>query len=322
MPATERQNSGRRIGALAAAVVVAAALLSFGGTARAGDHPPPPAGQLVIESVTDQATDLQGAVQDEPFDVVVTVVDSYGNPHPVLTSATVRLVDVVGDGELGGTLTAVIPAGSATTTISGATYSPAQNGVQLRVEAVYGDRLTPSDPFTIDVVVSAVSAQGTPGVPLNLTDPDCVAPTPDIATCGFLTLRNGAKGLVTMSIGLCDDIEGAECRESAGVEGLLVTALADLKDDKGNPLYSKERPAKLVVACDKTLCGHGGVTSFPVLVDLFNTGDYVLAPKCPKKGRLGAGQDVCWDTRSSHRDRAGDLYSVILFAIDIRARHP
>ena len=54
--------------------------------------------------------------------------------------------------------------------------------------------------------------------------------------------------------------------------------LADLKDD-GDPLYTKDRPAQLVVACDKTLCGQGGVTSFPVLVDLFNTGDFELAPE-------------------------------------------
>jgi hypothetical protein len=302
---------------------LAAALLTFGGTARAdGDHHHHPSpGQLVIESVTDRATGVPGAVQGEPFDVVVTVRDSHDNPRPVTRKTTVKLVEVVGDGELGGRRTAVIPAGSATTTISGATYSLAQNGVQLRVKAVYGERLAPSDPFTIDVVVSAVSALATPGVPLNLTDPDCLAPTPDIATCGFLKLGNGATGLVTMSIGLCEGIEGADCRDADGVEGLLVTALADLKD-AGEPLYTKDRPAQLVVACDKTLCGHGGVTSFPVLVDLFNTGDFELAPECPKKGTLGADQQVCWDTRSSHRDRAGDLHSVILFAIDIRASHP
>jgi hypothetical protein len=322
MTATQSWCAGRRIGAIAAAVVLAAALLTIGGTARAdGDHHHPPAGKLVIESVTDQATGVLGAVQGEPFDVVVTVRDSQGNPRPVSRATVVILVEVVGDGQLGGVGFAVIPAGSATATISAATYSLAQNGVELRAKAVLGERLAPSDPFPIDVVVSAVSALATPGVPLNLIDPACLAPTPGIATCGFLKLGNGASGLVTMSIGLCEGIEGAECRESGKVEGLLVTALADLKDD-GDPLYTKDRPAQLVVACDKTLCGHGGVTSFPVLVDLFNTGDFELAPECPKKGRLGIDQDVCWDTRSSHRDRAGDLHSVILFAIDIRASHP
>jgi hypothetical protein len=35
---------------------------------------------------------------------------------------------------------------------------------------------------------------------------------------------------------------------------LVVTAIGSLRDSDGDPLYSRKHPAKIILACDKTLC--------------------------------------------------------------------
>jgi hypothetical protein len=101
---------------------------------------------------------------------------------------------------------------------------------------------------------------------------------------------------------------------------LVVTAIANLKDAKGDPLYSKYHPATVVLECDKTLCRNtaNGVPKFPVIYTLRNTGKLdKVAPPCPKKGVLGNGQEACVDYRQSHRHH-GDLYLFFHFVQDAR----
>ena len=123
-----------------------------------------------------------------------------------------------------------------------------------------------------------------------------------------------------MSVGSCDSI--LTCRTQSGTTARLVTAEVSLKDANGVPLYTATAPATFVLACDKVLCGQGGVGSFPIVIDLTNTGAFTQVPDCPSKGRLGAGQTACRDAVQSTRDNAGDLYSVILFTYDIRGSYP
>ena len=77
-----------------------------------------------------------------------------------------------------------------------------------------------------------------------------------------------------------------------------------------------------ILACDKVLCGQGGVGQVPIVIDLTNTGDFLRVSACPSKGVVGENQDVCLDAVQSTRDNAGDLYSVILFTYDIRGSYP
>ena len=152
---------------------------------------------------------------------------------------------------------------------------------------------------------------------MTLTDSNCAAPTAGVPTCGQFLLPNGASGHVTLSVGSCDGL-GA-CRTGA----LVVTAIANLKDAEGNPLYTNNSPT-LVVACDKALCREtaNGVPSIPLIYTLDNDGPLTQqALPCPAKGVLGEGQEACVDYVSSSRSQ-GDLYLHLLYKVDARASFP
>ena len=279
----------------------------------------PVKGSLAVISVADQGTGLVGAVAGRPFNVVVEARDPLGAPLVPSQNTTVRLRVVTGSGTLAGVIEGTIPKTSSRGTISGAVYAPFGNNVTLGVDVVSGTALSGASK-TVNVAATAVRAQASPRSSLNVTDPGCPAPTPTSPVCGFLQLPNGGNGTVLMSVGSCDTI--LSCRTKAGTTARLVTAEVSLKDENGLPLYTPTAPATFVLACDKSICGQGGVSSFPVAIDLTNTGAFAQVPDCPSKGVLGAGQSACRDAVQSTRDNAGDLYSVILFTYDIRGSYP
>lgn len=306
----------RRSVPLMGAAVITAALAVTATSAPAGATGVQ--GFLTVVAITDTGSGLAAPVQDRPFDVVVEVRDAKGKPTTVSKATRIVLEEVAGPGELGGSTTAVIPHNGSGATISGATYTQYANRVKFRVRAESGVALA-ADKVTVDVALTAVGRDADPRVPFELSDPFCAAPTPDVPTCGFLLLPNGARGNVTLSLGSCDGL--GECRTAGSTTALVAMAVADLKDRMGDPLYDRKDPATLVVACDKVLCGGKGVPKIPLLVDLTNVGQLEPAPPCPKKGVLGEHQRACVDFVQSHRHR-GDLYSYLLFALDVRASHP
>jgi hypothetical protein len=285
---------------------------------KGGDRDEPDALQIVL--IKDRDSGLLWPVQDRKFDVVVQVVDDDNKPTEVDEPTKIKLTEVSGPGVLGGNTTAVIQKDFSSTVISGATYSQFANGVVLRVKVVYGEHLD-SDKITVEVALTAVGADAKPGKPLKLKDPDCAAPTAKVPTCGFLLLKNGADGHVTLSVGSCDGLADKfdGCRERAHTEGLVVTAIASLRDSDGDPLYSRKHPAKAILACDEALCPKTkDVTKFKVFFTLNNTGPLKkVAPPCPKKGVIGKDQKVCVDYEQSKR-RDGDLYLPLLFKGDLR----
>jgi hypothetical protein len=291
--------------------------------------------RLRIVLITDRDSGLLWPVQDRKFDVVVQAVDDDGQPIKVSEPTKIKLKEVSGPGQLGGNTTAVIQADFSSTIIKGATYSQFANGVVLKVKVVYGEDLAP-DKITIEVALTAVGADAKPDKPLKLKDPDCAAPTSEVPNCGILLLKNGADGHVTLSVGSCDglvkvDDRLRECRERDDVEALVITAIGSLKDSDGDPLYSKKHPAKLILACDKVLCGKAGhktygkfqykkhrVPKIKVIYTLNNTGPLTkVAPPCAKKGVIGKDQEACVDYARSFR-RDGDLFLPFLFASDAR----
>jgi hypothetical protein len=281
----------------------------------------PVRGSLDITSVVDTASGLGGPVQNRPFNVTVRVLDLAGAPTTVSQATTVVLEEVSGPGILGGKTTAVIPRNGSGATISGATYSQFANGVVLQVRATSGVSLA-NDEVTVDVAYSAVGTTASAGQSKTLNDPNCGAPTAAVPTCGQLLLPNGASGHVTMAVGSCAGL-GA-CRAGGTTSALVVTAIANLKDAAGQPLYTKQAPATLVVACDKDLCREtaNGVPAITLIYTLDNTGDLdQTAPPCPAKGVVGPDQTVCVDYVQSSRSQ-GDLYLYLLFAIDLRASFP
>ena len=90
-----------------------------------------------------------------PFTVIVRSVDGSGAPKPVTTATTVTLSRNSGTGVLGGTLSAVIPAGGTAVTFSNVTYGTAEAGVSLRAVASSGDALTTVTGGTFSVATGA-----------------------------------------------------------------------------------------------------------------------------------------------------------------------
>jgi hypothetical protein len=328
---TPKQSLFPRCLAILSAALLAAALVMLGtwlpagatGThGQGGDHHDADALQIVL--IRDRGSGLLWPVQDRRFDVVVQVVDDDGEPAEVSKATKIELTEVSGPGQLGGNTTAVIQKDSSSTVIEGATYSQYANGVVLAVKVVYGDKLA-EDTITVEVALTAVGANATPGKPLKLKDPHCADPTAKVSTCGFLFLKNGADGHVTLSVGSCDGLANrfGGCREVGNTKALVVTAIASLKDSHGKALYSKKHPAKIILACDKVLCPkidhkHHKIK---VIYTLNNTGPLnKVAPPCPKKGVLGKDQKVCVDYKNSKR-RDGDLFSPVLFNVDMRVSH-
>jgi hypothetical protein len=276
-------------------------------------------GSLDVLSVNDSGTGLAGAVAGRPFDIVIAARDPLGAPLAVSTDTRVRVDVVTGSGTLGGTQQGTIARRTTQGTISGATYSTFGNKVQLRVSVLSGVALSPAT-VMVNVASTAVRAVATPGSALSVTDPGCAAPTSTSPVCGYLQLPKGGNGVVLMSVGSCDTI--LTCRTVSGTAARLVTADVSLKDANGDPLYTQGSPATFILACDKVLCGNGGVTQFPVAIDLTNTGAFNVLDPCPAKGVLGTGQTACLDTVQSKRDIAGDLISYVLFTHDIRGSYP
>jgi hypothetical protein len=276
-------------------------------------------GSLAVISVNDAGTGLAGAVAARPMTVVVEARDLDGLPMVVNRDTGVRLGSTGGPGTLSGVVTGTIAKNTSRATITGALYSVFANGVTLTATATSGITLDPTS-VTVNVAHSAVNVQANPHQALDVTDPGCPGPTPDMPVCGFLLLDNGGNGAVLMSVGSCDQI--LACRTSGGSTAELVTASVNLKDANGNPLYTRADPATLILACDKSLCGNGGVGKFPVTVDLTDTGAFTTLADCPAKGVLGADQDACVDPVQSTKDNAGDVYTYILFVHDIRGSYP
>ena len=305
---------------LAGALAVLSTWVPVGATGAPGegkdrDH----AQALQIVLIEDRGSGLPWPVQGRRFNVVVQAVDDDGQPTEVDEPTKIKLIEVSGPGRLGGNTTAVIQKDFSSTTIKRATYSQYANGVVLAVKVVYGEDLT-RDEITVEVALTAVGADAKPGKPLKLKDPNCAAPTSKVPTCGILVLNNGADGRVTLSVGSCDGLVKVDdlrnCRKVGNTEALVVTAIASLKDSKGKPLYSRKDPAKVILACDKVLCGK--TDRIKVLYTLRNTGPLKkVAPPCREKGVLGKGQEACVDYKNSKR-RDGDLYLPLLYKVDVR----
>jgi hypothetical protein len=323
---TPKQSFFRRCLAVLSAALLAAALVMVGtwlpagatGThGQGGDRHDVDTLRIVL--ITDQNSGLQYPVQDRKFDVVVQAVDDDGKPIKVSKATGIELKAVSGPGVLGGNTTAVIQKGFSSTTITGATYSQFANGVVLEVKVRYGEDLAPGK-ITVEVALTAVGADATPGKALKLKDSDCV-PTAMVPNCGILLLKKGADGHVTLSVGSCDGLANRfdGCREAGGTEGLVVTFIASLKDSDGDSLYSRKHPAKVILACDKARCPKtDDVTKFKVIYTLNNTGPLKkVAPPCLKKGVIGKDQEACVDYKRSFR-RDGDLYLPFLFNVDGR----
>jgi hypothetical protein len=273
---------------------------------------PASADRLLIDSVTDTLGGGQ-PVQGRSITVQLHSEDGFGNLAPVTSDTLVTLT--TNKQALGGTTSGTILAGHSGLTIIGATYPAFENQVTfiaLASQFVSGSRL-------VDVQSSGVFQAVTPGVAATLQLPDCIDATPAVPTCSTFLLPKGASGTAYLTQGECNPYQPCRVSSTTGVSALLVSAKANFKNALGQPLYSRTQPATVIIRCDKTLCGGSGIKSFPLYVDITDSGPFVSAPPCQCKGQIPTtGPAFCIDNVQSKRDQAGDLVQYLLVAADPR----
>jgi hypothetical protein len=192
---------------------------------------------------------------NDAFNVTVHVVDAAGDTTtvPAGRSVSVTLSRAQGTGNLGGTTTGAISAGQSSTTITGVTYSVAQQGVVIHASGTLSPSttLTADDSNPFEVFEEVTKALLSPGQAAQLdTSGDANACDTDTQNlvCVTVFLANGASTtqFVTLQEGTCP--AGQICLGSA-----LAGLIGDFKDAFGNPLYSATAPVRLVIEYDKSI---------------------------------------------------------------------
>ena len=320
-----RTLSGRRAMALLVAVAATAALANVAPTAGASPAQGPT--HVAVTGVVSTVTTPAGALgapaaliqAGEAFSVGVELRDAAGNAQPVSTKKDTVVRVEVAEGAaalVGGDTTVTIPGGESAAVFEDLVLAPAANHVVLAITVVDGTKaalaLTPAATSPLDVVLtSSTTVVPDRGRSLVVSrdgvDVPCEA-TAEVTTCADLVLPSGVASDVFFSTGVCDVHAGCE----SGRDVLQV--LADL-----GTAYGNENPATVIVKCDKSLCGGGGVPSYDLKVNLEATGPLADAPACGSKGVIPAGMTSCVDYVQSKRDGSGDLYLYWLVSRDARS---
>ena len=102
-------------------------------------------------------TSVSSATYGSTFSVTVEAQDGGGTPRNVTASTAVTLSLSTGTGSLGGTVTGTMIAGTNSVTITGATYSKAETGVQLTATRTSGDTLSAGVSASFNVSPRAIT---------------------------------------------------------------------------------------------------------------------------------------------------------------------
>ena len=299
---------------------------------------------IVVTGIADEGTHpaLPHPVVGKPFDTSVQFVDAFGNPAPVGAGVTIALSRQSGTGTLGGTLSTSVPTGATTATIVGSTYSVLENAVVLQVSATSGGPLT-AGTITTDIAGEAATVQGTPNVPIptiNSLDPLTGAPcmlSATQTTCSQFTLPKGALGAVYLYQTACP----TGCKTGGGSTAQIVYGTGTLTDANGTPLYTRTKPASMVIQCYVKLCPHPDYDPPGSLYDLHELKEDVAANKleftvflpgsktqtftaiatiCAKSGIVDSSKYFCIDPVKSTRDKKGNYIVTVLFIGDPKGR--
>ncbi len=308
--------------------MVALALVAVGlqtGLA-AGTSPKPVRIQIdrVFSSVSapagtpDEAVPYALVVAGQSFSIEVSFYDAYGQPASFWSTTPLAISTTAGSSNLPSPATGSAPAGATTATLTTTLAKPA-NQVRVTVsaptltghKAVTPGTSSPDQQFDVlSELRFQASAPGTPFVGGIGGQANCASATSDDPVCGSLRLPKGAQSSqVLLSRGLCDAVYAA----CGSTRGSVLQFLGNL-----DGLYTPTSPATMLVRCDKSLCGKKAIHRTKLNYSLLGNAALVAAPKCPGKGRLGPGQEVCVDYVQSTRDNAGDTLLVLLLTRDAR----
>ena len=323
---THRSRLARKVLVLLSIVTVAALALPASGALAARPGAPSTAPSpdrvtlevdgldLPVASGTPDLLLLAGA----PFDLTVTFrAGSVPTPYRARTATDVRVA--LHDGST--LAVASVAAGQSSVTVRNLRL-PAANRVTLTAQAL-GRRaavdLAPGTAGPFDVVLSADTvpvAEDQRGGSLFVSrtrsaEPCQTTSAPGQQTCVDVLLPNGVSSDVFFSTGLCTG--GVGCLDQ---EGIVLQVIADLGDR-----YTPDAPATLVVRCDKSRCGGGGIRDNGLQVNLDPVGDLAPSPACSAKSFMSGPDGHCIDYVQSRRDGSGDTYLYLLITRDARMSH-
>jgi hypothetical protein len=250
----------------------------------------------------------------DQFSVTVHVVDAAGDATtvPAGRSVSVTLARAQGTGNLGGTTTGTIGAGQGSTTITGVTYSVAEQNVEVRASGTLSPSTTltadDSDPFEVfEEITKALLSPGQAAQLDTSGDANECDTNAQNLVCVTVFLANGASAtqFVTLQEGTCP--AGQICLGSS-YAGLL----GDFKDEFGNPLYTATLPARVRIEFDKTITNNRSPNSI-VMESSFDGVTFHTLADCTTPGVVSPppAQD-CVDRR--YRDGSADtIIEIILF---------
>jgi hypothetical protein len=310
-------------------------VIGLGGPAFAGKSQPAPqptdSWQLAISVMgaalptTPGTEGLDYAVAGEPFAVTVTslyddnVEDRLApKPTPLSSTSAVKIVLTVPSGVTGNLDPRSIPAGQTTVTFPGLQRAAAGSDLVMQAKTQTGS-LKVSGTETFDVLIEDTDI-----------DPEAARTTIGGAS---VDVYEGCN--VTEAKPICADLLPPTGQEFAA-GGLLSRGMcvgSDCKDSYIQPLVAftqpttdgtadRADPATLIMKCDKTLCGQGGINKQKLTVELRPADDATQAPACPAKGVVDTDQLFCVDYVQSTRDNAGDTFLYLLFVVDAKVRFP
>jgi hypothetical protein len=190
------------------------------------------------------------------------------------------------------------------------TYSTYANNVVIQVSysARKGGFSGNTAAFNVLQTLETFGGQAGVGFQHGIGPDDCATVSSTNPVCGILVLPNGSNTDVLLSSGSC---VGVGCN----TKGTVTQFIGDITG-----LYSKTNPATLILKCNRTVCGRGGVSQLVgVAADSQMTGALLTAAPCPAKNTIGADQRFCTDQVQNVRLNADDSLIYILFADDFRA---
>jgi hypothetical protein len=254
----------------------------------------PVADNVQVTDVTDGSNPpLHRQVQvGAPF-TVQGVFRCGATPAPTGSASTLSLVKTTPGqpdtgGALGGSLTANVPAGSTSATLSGATYGAVENQVGITADWSGGA----DESFQLDVFDEVKTVNGTPFI--------AIPPSQLTVSGAQADLGNGANGPVSIVASACagDQTDAAPC--SAGTQ---IELTGNFKTDASVPLYSFAAPARISWLCSASTCPHGPNGT----VEAESTTNYLYNYECIGSACVGEG------TQFGEREVEEDFHNYPVF---------
>jgi hypothetical protein len=318
---TTRPGAARRLRLLLLALVTVAPMaLGWAGSATAAGVLPTPT-SITVEAFTDPAfldaqlgnvpaTSVPGVLAGpgDSFQVRVSLFE--GTAEAAYRSDQVVSLRATGPGVLT-PVTAAMPA-SVSSAVFTVAYSAASPDVRVTATIGKGTRslTATSASFRVESVLRYLGGQDA-----SLKDGSagsdgagCAVVDRANPVCARIVLPAGATGGVALSLGACPATD--PCRRG----GTVTQLIADLDQT----VYTRQSPARMVLICDKSLCGSGGVSSVVPLWSQDASGAMAPVEACTSKNVIDEALDYCADYVSSKRDGAGDTFLHVLFFKDVR----